>query len=285
MPSNSSESDSNLRFPSDRQVEPSHAGDPRTRPLGLPLLWGALGVLVQIRLCYWAGRDVSWQAIIPLVSGLTLILGGMALRREKIVPSGTSPRYGRILLLGGAVVGFAAGVPFGLWALGAALLLLFSNALSQRLAFIHDLVIAILAASVFLGTATALNGILLGGYPAAFAFFFFLAWSATLAVETCKDDLQNRRLTLATLVGPRAALVTSGILFFIFGIITTWPFLRESYSSTYFWFIAIGVDLPLLWMWGKLRGRDKQLSESAIVKFNQRARWLTFVILLALLFA
>ncbi len=182
-------------------------------------------------------------------------------------------------------MGFAAGVPFGLWALGAALLLLLSNALSQRLAFVYDLVIAVLAGSVFLGTATAFRGILLGGYPAAFAFFFFLAWSATLAVETWKDDLQNRRLTLATLIGPRAALVISGILFFIFGIITTWPFLNEFYSSTYFWVIVIGVDLPLLWMWGKLRGRDKQLSEPAIVKFNRRARWLSFAVLLALLFA
>ena len=259
--------------------------DPRLRPLFLPPLWGALGVLVQIRLCYCAGLDISWQAIVPFVSALALVFGGMSLRREKTASLEAGSRLGRILLLGGAVVGFVAGVPFGLWSFGAALVVFSSNALPQRLAFIHDLVIAVLAASVFLGTATALGSILLGGYPAAFAFFFFLSWSASLAVETWKDDLQNRRLTLATLTGPRAALVTSGILFFIFGIITTWPFLNEFYSSTYFWIIVIGVDLPLLWMWGKLRGRDKQLSEPAIVKFNRRTRWLTFVVLLALLFA
>lgn len=259
--------------------------DPRLRPFYLPLLWTALGVFVQSRLCYGAGLDVSWHAIVPFVSALALVFGGMSLRREKTASSEADSRLGRILLLGGAVVGFVAGVPFGLWTLWAAALLFFSNALSERLSFVYDLVIAVLAASVFLGTATALGGVLLGGYPAAFTFFFFLAWSASLAVETWKDDLQSHRLTLATFVGPHAALVISGILFFIFGIITTWPFLNEFYSSTYFWIIVVGVDLPLLWMWGKLRGRDKQLSEPAIMKFNRRTRWLTFVVLLALLFA
>jgi hypothetical protein len=314
MHSNSSEFDSNLKSHSDRQADASSADDPRLRPLFLPLLLGALAVLVQSRLCHKAGLELSWHVIVPFVSGLALVLGGMSIRQIKMLPFGIGAQSGRILLVVGAMAGFAAGVPFGLWTVGAALLVLLSGAFLYRWPLLDDFAHAILVASLFLGTATALGGISAGGYTAAFAFFFFLAWSSSIAVEHWKADLQNRRLTLATLFGHTAALVTAGILFFIFGIITTWPYLNEFYSSIYFWIIVIGVDLPLLYMWGKLKvrkpsesdieemieGKDlsprergqveeelwtaaRKRAELALAKFNDRVRWLIFVVLVALL--
>ncbi|MFH1010542.1 MAG: hypothetical protein V1784_04830 [bacterium] len=61
--------------------------------------------------------------------------------------------------------------------------------------------------------------------------------------------------------------------------------MNEFYSPTYFWIMVVGVDLPLLWMWGRLRGRNKELSEAAIVTFNHWVRPLTFVAFLALFLA
>ena len=295
MPLNSSELASNSKSLSSPAAESVHERDPRSHPPFLTLLWGVLAVAVQSHLCYRDGINPLWPGLVALVSILAIAIGGMSLWRDT-APSGAAgsdpargskpgAKIGHAVILAGGLLGFAAGVPFGVWTLSAAVLVLLLTLTHNRPALLTDFVAAVLASALFLGTATAFGRTILGGYPAALAFFFFLAWGTTIGVETWKTDASDRRVTLATLLGPRMALAVAGIFFFIFGIITTWPFLNGLYGPFYFWIVAIGVDLPLLWMWGKLRGRDKELSHFAIVRFNRRARWLTFIVLVGLLLA
>ncbi len=253
-----------------------------------------MGVVVQTRLCFRSAPVEILPAIIALISSVTLIFGGMMLFRfraasesqENNPTKGKSVKSSYILLLIGGLVGFFGGVLLGLWTLATALFIWFYYLIPQRLAVLQHLLLALLTASLFLGTALAFDRFKLAGYPAAFAFFFFLAWQTTRAVETSCIDAKRGRITVATLLGPRATLAIGGILFFLFGIITTWPFLmNEFYSKVYFWIVILAVDLPLLWMWGKLRGRDKELSTTAIARFNHMARWLIIIVLIALLFA
>ena len=281
MPLNFLKPDSNSRSLSQPAAESSGESDPRTQPQFLPLLWGVLGIIIQARFCYQADAFLLSSGIIALISTLTLIFGGVALCRKKAEGTNTN----RAIVLAGGIIGFLAGVPFGLWTLGAALLILLMSLIPHRFGIVADFIVAVLAGSLFLGAATAFGRISTAGYPSAFVFFFFLAWGTTIAIGTWKVDTTSNRLTLATLLGPRAALATAGILFFIFGIITTWPFLNGFYKSVYFWVIVIGVDIPLLWLWGRIRGRDKQLSDFALARFNRWIRWLTFVFLIALLLA
>ncbi len=291
MLSNSSEPGSSSKSPS------SHAPESQSNlhlPIWLlPVLWGVMGVVVQTRLCFHSAPVEILPVIVVLISSVTLIFGGMTLFRfraasESLEDNSTnakSVKSSYILLLIGGVVGFFAGISFGLWTLATALFIWFYCSIPQRLAVLQHLLLALLTASLFLGTALAFDKFSLAAYPAAFAFFFFCAWQTTRAVETSRVDAKRRRVTIATLLGPRATLAIGGILFFLFGIITTWPFLNNLYSKVYFWIVILAVDLPLLWMWGKLRGRDKELSTAAIARFNHMARWLIFIVLIALLFA
>ena len=221
------------------------------------------------------------------------MLGGITLFRFRAplesqgthLPKTKNIKASYILLLFGVLVGFFGGIPFGGWTLAAALLIVLHNSIPRRLAVLQHLLLSLLVASLFFGTALAMGSFLHAAYPAVFAFFFFCAWQTTRAVETSRVDVKNKRITLATWFGPRATLAIGGILFFLFGIITTWPYLNGLYSAVYFWIIILGVDFPMLWMWGKLRGRDKELSSPAIARFNRAVRWLIFIVLIALLFA
>lgn len=286
MLSNSSERGSSSKSPS------SHAPESQSNfhlPIWLlPVLWGVMGVVVQTRLCFHSTPVEILPAIVALISSVTLIFGGMMLFRFRAAsesPKSESAKSGYILLLIGGVVGFFGGVLLGLWTLATALFIWFYCSIPQRLTLLQHLLLALLTASLFLGTALAFDRFSLAAYPAAFAFFFFLAWQTTRAVETNRVDAKNGRVTVATLLGPRATLAIGGVLFFLFGIITTWPFLNGLYSKVYFWIVILVVDFPLLWMWGKLRGRDKELSTTAIARFNHMDRWLIFIVLIALLFA
>ncbi|MBU1707340.1 UbiA family prenyltransferase [bacterium] len=286
MHSNSSEPGSSSKSPSSRA--PESISNVHFPIWLFPVLWGVLGVVAQTRLCFRAASIEILPVIAALISSVTLIFGGMMLFRYRAASESretVSAKSGYILLVIGGLVGFFGGVLFGLWTLAAALVIWLYSSIPQRFAIMHHLLLALLTASLFLGTAMALNRLALAAYPAAFAFFFFLAWETTRVVETSRVDAKNGRVTIATLLGPRATLAIGGILFFLFGIITTWPFLNGLYSKFYFWIIVLVVDLPLLWMWGKLRGRDKELSTAAIARFNRIARWLIFIILIALLFA
>ena len=259
----------------------------------LPVLWGVMGVVVQTRLCFHSAPVEILPAIVALISSVTLIFGGMMLVRfraasesnEDNPTNGQSIKSSYILLLIGGVVGFFGGVLLGLWTLATALFIWLYCSIPQRLALLQHLLLALLTASLFLGTALAFDRFSLAAYPAAFAFFFFFAWQTTRAAETSRDDVKHGHATIATLFGPKATLAIGGVLFFLFGIITTWPFLNGLYSTVYFWIVVLAVDFPLLWMWGKLRGRDKELSMEAIGRFNRVARWLIFIVLIALLFA
>ncbi|MFH1010541.1 MAG: hypothetical protein V1784_04825 [bacterium] len=207
-------------------AEPPDTQEARIRPGFLPLLWGVLAVVVQARLCHRQGAIEVGPAIVALISVLALILAGLFLHRQRAIPQvvdhtgdqrvpdlpksvSTSARW-PILLLAGVLVSFAAGFLFVLWTAMAAVLLLLSVFFFRRLVFLKDLLRAILAGALFLGTATAMGDTLAGGYPAALAFFFLLAWTTTIAVECHKTDLENRRRTLATILGPRVALAVAG---------------------------------------------------------------------------
>jgi len=287
VPSNSSGPAYNSKFPSSPAAESPAERDSRTHPPFVTLLRCVLAVAVQTRLCFRDGTNPFWPGLIALVSVLAIAFGGMSLWRGTAPVGGAKPgaKTGHAVLLVGGVLGFVVSVPFGVWTLSAAVLLLLITLVDSRPGLLTDFVVAILASALFLGTATAFGRIAQGGYPAALAFFFFLAWGATIGIESWKTDASHHRVTFATLMGPRMALAVAGIFFFIFGIITTWPFLNGLYGPLYFWIVAIGADLPLLWMWGKLRGRDRELSEVAVARFNRLARWLTFIVLIGLFLA
>jgi hypothetical protein len=295
MLSISSEPASSSKSPLSPAVEPAKVTEGRIPSVFLPLLWSLLAVLVQGRLCDRHGYVEIWPGIVALITALALVFAWLLLRQERLASltkeAQNIPRFAAcrrcwpIFLLGGVIVSLAAGLQFALWAVVAALLIVMSQKLFPRFVLLTDLIGAVLAAILFLGAATAMGDTSLGGYPAAFAFFFVLAWMASIAVEHHEMDVESGNITLATILGPRAALVLAGIFFFLFGIIASWPFLNEFYRPLYFWIVVFGVDLPLLWMWGRLRGRDKELSELALVRFNHRVRWLVFIVLLALIFS
>jgi 4-hydroxybenzoate polyprenyltransferase len=252
-----------------------------------------MSVAAQARLCYHNASPEIWLVIPVLVSSVALILGGIRLfqltaaseAQEGESAKDKTATMNYILLVIGGVVGFFGGIQLGLWTLATALIVWLYSSISQRFAVIHQLLLAILTASLFLGTGLALDQFTYAAYPAAFAFFFFLAWQTTRDVETARLDAKNKRITIPTLFGLRPALAIGGILFFLFGIITTWPFLNGLYSKIYFWIVILAIDFPMLWLWGKLRGRDKELSAIAIARYNRVARWLVFIFLIALLFA
>jgi hypothetical protein len=301
VPSNSSGPGYNSKSLSNSAAESPAERDPRAHSPLVTVLWGVLAVVVQGRLCLRDGISPVWPGLIALVSLLVIALGAMSLWRrtgasrvsasdpaESSRLAGASKpgaKTGHVVILAGGLLGFVVSVPFGVWTLSAAVLVLVLTLVDSRPGLLMDFIAAVLASALFLGTATAFGRTILAGYPAALAFFFFLAWGATIGVETWKTDASGHRVTIATLLGPRMALAVAGIFFFIFGIITTWPFLNGLYGPVYFWIVALGVDLPLLWMWGKLRGRDRELSQMAVARFNRLARWLTFVVLIGLFLA
>lgn len=299
MPSNSSKPNSNSKSPSSPAAKSSAELNDYTQSILFPLLWGTFGVIVQSLLCYRGHAGTMWLAIPALASTVLLIFGGITLQHAKALSrsSGNESQSrrsrepyinkttGQVSLFVGAFVGLLAGVYFAFWTIGAALLIFVTCSISNRLVILRDFLIAILAGALFLGTATAFGKIAWGGYPAAFAFFFFLAWRTVLGIETWEADVKSQRRTLPALFGPGVALAVAGILFFIFGVITTWPFLNDLYRTSYFWIVAIGVDLPLLWMWGRLRNKDRTFSAPALARFNRWTKWLIFIFLIALLFA
>jgi 4-hydroxybenzoate polyprenyltransferase len=295
MLSISSEPASSSKSPSSPAVDPTKLTEGRIPSVFMPLLLVLLAVLVQGRLCDRHGSLEIWPGIIALITALALTFAWLLLRQDRLATLSKealdSPRlsiyrkWWPAFLLGGVIVSIAAGLPFALWTVVAALLIVLSQRLFPRLVLLTDLIGAALAGILFLAAATAMGDTSAGGYPAAYAFFFVLAWTGSIAVEWHDTDIQSGNTTLATILGPRAALVLAGIFFFLFGIIASWPFLNEFYRPLYFWIVVFGVDLPLLWMWGRLRSRDKELSEPALARFNYRVRWLILIVLIALVFS
>ena len=140
MPSNSSGPAYNSKSLLSPATESPAERDPRTHPAFLTLLWCVLAVAVQSRLCFRDGTNPFWPGLFALVSILAIALGGMSLWRGTVpsraagsdptqsrrLAGGSKPgaKIGHAVILAGGVLGFVVSVPFGVWTLSAAILIL-----------------------------------------------------------------------------------------------------------------------------------------------------------------
>jgi hypothetical protein len=144
------------------------------------------------------------------------------------------------------------------------------------------LIAPVLIGLLFLNTASLLGHVGSGGFPAAFGALLTFILLATRELELRTPLPEDVNVDPHIHIIHRKALAWISIVFFVFGVISFWPWLGKLYGNAYFWTLIAGVLAPLLYLWGRLRQPRHQNSLTALHRFNRLVPYLGLVLLLAI---
>jgi hypothetical protein len=231
------------------------------------------------------GADAPWALAFAVVGSLLGAWGFQRLRRPE---SGSSGLIALVIGFGVAIAGAFAGsgkpdvLTLELLALPFALAWPTARMKVTPTARTYVL-IPILFGLVCLGTAAILGQLAAGGFPAVLAIFLSLVLHATRRIEqeltvpsSTDDHPEVHRIH-------RGTLARISVVFFLFGVVCLWPWLGKMYGNGYFWIMALGVLVPIMLYWGRLRQPRSETSYEALVRFNRLAPYLAMVLGVALI--
>jgi hypothetical protein len=138
-----------------------------------------------------------------------------------------------------------------------------------------------LCGSVFIGTAGALGNPLVGLFPGVISLLFMLVIRVTLDLESEISTHHNDADDAEIFHHFRHRLAWTAIAFFFFGVVSFWPWLGMTYSHAYFWILVLGVILPLVFFWGRLRQPRSEGAQVALLRFNRISPVIAFVLIFA----
>jgi len=257
--------------------------DPWSRPFLMVIVCAS--VVITAVLCVKDGADFSLSTALVLLAAL-LAAWPMAARRR----ADSEPMRPQLAMafLGGALVLLVpamvmADTTWLGWAAALApvvLLLVWRIPLATSRAAKLVLGPLILGAP-FVVTAVAMGRPQSGGFPAVLAILFSaVAFStrtleARLLADSVEEDPASHPAYHRTLA------VVSTLLFF-FGVVALWPWLGKLYGDRYLWVLVVGLLVPLLFFWGRLRQPRGEHPMSALVRFNRLVPYIGIVLLLAI---
>jgi hypothetical protein len=122
-----------------------------------------------------------------------------------------------------------------------------------------------------------------GGYPTALVVLMSAALMITRDLEHRATHLSAGREDFPVHTVFHGALAWVSTLFFFFGVAALWPWLGHLYGAAYFWIAVVGVLLPTLYLWGRLRQPRYQPSMVALLRFNRVLPYLGLILLIAIL--
>jgi len=181
---------------------------------------------------------------------------------------------GGLLLRGNAspVEWLLVAVPFFLAALLGALLSKHRTAAAWLFPLLLSL--SVLGVSALMGNVAA------GAFPAIFALVLLIILQATRDLELRVTHSSMEDMAAHKLVHRRLNWIS--VIFFVFGVISLWPWLGKLYGLTYLWILIIGVLFPIMTLWGRLRQPRRENMLTALVRFNCVAPYASLILLLAL---
>lgn len=261
-----------------------------TKLLGDP--WTARFVLIMT-----VGLAVATIVLGMKVGGIVLlgalpalgavILGALAYNRMWQAGAEAKPPFPLIIaayglaVVGLTIFGRASGM-FG-WGIAFVSFGLFMAVLRASGVFRNFVVLPLLFGCVPLLTAAILGKPTVGGFPAALALLYAVVLSMTRQIEqgTAVPETADDHPPVHHV--HRLALARISIVFFVFGVVSLWPWLGKLYGAGYFWVLLIGVLLPATLYWGRLRQPRDESSYEALVRFNRLSPYLGGMLLLAFL--
>ncbi len=122
--------------------------------------------------------------------------------------------------------------------------------------------------------------------PGAFPALFTTLLSA-IAITTRGLELGEFHASLEPR-GPQAhsvfhrTLSVLSVVFFFFGVVALWPWLGKVYGFGYFWILVIGVIVPIMALWGRIRQPRGDTAEVALSRFNRVLPYSAALMLLAI---
>jgi hypothetical protein len=243
-----------------------------------------------------AGSD----AMLPGIAALTVTLLG-AFGRLKLnsaasageqatAPTGSSSMQGYLMIGAGFVIAIGTLVATGAgwleWVAVASpfLVLAFCRYGFRPTSIAPLIVIPLLFGFIFLDTAILMGEAAAGGYPAVFTTFLVLVGLTTRRLEARYRDGEAAKHETLNHPVHRSTLALLSTVFFLFGVITLWPWLGKLYGVGYLWILVLGVLGPLLFLWGRMKqpGTDSPLP--ALVRFNRLLPYIGLVLMVAILF-
>ncbi|HEY3294334.1 MAG TPA: hypothetical protein VGL38_02750 [bacterium] len=122
-----------------------------------------------------------------------------------------------------------------------------------------------------------------GGYPAVLAVLLGLVVLTTRDIEHRAMAESGGREDFPVHTVYHRTLAWVSTVFFFFGVTTLWPWLGQIYDGGYFWILVLGVLMPVLYLWGRLRQPRGQNSLEALIRFNRTLPYLGIILLIAIL--
>jgi hypothetical protein len=243
-------------------------------------------------------------AILSIISALLAVLAWNRLAASRAIPSAKSPDdltptaamaaqvTGRGLafaLLAASLVAsafgvareYSSGMDWVVLFIPYLLIVIYFQMLSRsRLALL--IIAALLMGSLFLVSSAILGGMAWGGFPAVLAALltFIVLTTRELEFRTPVPDDTSSDPHVHLI--HRRALAWLSVAFFMFGVVAFWPWLGKIYGNAYFWVMAIGVLVPILYLWGRLRQPRRQNSYIALLRFNRIIPYFGLVLLVAI---
>ena len=144
------------------------------------------------------------------------------------------------------------------------------------------IVAALLFGLLFIDTAILLGHAAYGGFPAAMAALLCFIVHATREIERRTQVPAGSDADPHVHIIHHKALAWISVAFFLFGVVSFWPWLGKVYNLAYFWVMGVGVLVPVLYLWGRLRQPRRQNSYLALLRFNRLIPYFGLVLLVAI---
>ena len=268
---------------------------PISRVLTLTLIIGAIiaTFLLEIK-SHAAISSTTW--IFAVISIALVITGWLVLDkdRSRAESNGTNVgtntalfSRGMLIIVAGAMVastssyfnrlGLASSISFMLtfFAIG------FYDQYGRKSRLAGLILAPILCGSLFTSVAGVLGNPVIGIFPGVIAALLVLVLRVTLEIEREIVSVHGTKDDETIYHMYRRRLAWTAGAFFMFGVVSFWPWLGGIYGNAYFWLLILGVILPLVFFWGRLRQPRSEGAQTALIRFNRIAPFIAFVLLLA----
>jgi hypothetical protein len=233
------------------------------------------------------GASAWWPGAVALVAACLVLAGFNSVNRAETSQNGTrGGRYkfiwfsGGLLLALGTLVLRGDALP-GEWlfvALPFFLAALYSALQSKRRTAAMWLFPLLLSASI-LGVGAFMGTLGAAAFPAVFGLFLGLILQSLRELERRITTSVTEDAATHKLVHRRLSWVS--VIFFVFGVISLWPWLGRLFGTAYLWILIIGVLFPVMTLWGRLRQPRRDNMLTALVRFNRVLPYASLVLMLA----
>ncbi len=209
-------------------------------------------------------------------AAIDLILTGTNLVRPRVLLG-----ISAVLFFTGLWIAEASISQWILTAVAAALLLFHltkDSATRDSSAFLLPIVLAapLVSLAACAGTPRA------GGFPACYVFMLSLIAVVTRSMEAQSIKLDSGEIESSFYQRFGKRLTALSTVFFMFGVVSLWPWLGKMYGFAYFWILITGVLFPVMYFWGRLRQPRGDNPQVALLRFNRILPYSAIVLFVAI---